>query len=402
MSDVGRLVAAFEDGTLRRPLAAVPNLVDLAQACVMLCGAPGVEPSPNARQIAEAMGPSDHLVLVLIDGLGLNLVVGMAPDSFFRTHLLMPLQAVFPSTTAVSLTSLATGKWPNEHAITGWWTHVPEAGPTVASVLHFTSRSDRRPLAALGVPPEKVFPVPSVLGSLGRDTLSVVPERIAPSVYSAYFSGDTPRLGYKSFEGAVDAIIDRIEEASLSTFTYLYTDRVDGLAHTHGITRPEVSAAVSSLDRQMARLAKALAGRATLVASADHGFLDAPAGARHQIRVTDPLMALLRSPPSGDARVLYLHIRDGTDERVREYFGERFGERFALITVDEAETLELFGPGPLSDETRRRMGDFVAISTGEDVIAYHSGSGIAKAMLEASQHSGLSPAEMCIPLIVSR
>ena len=402
MSGARRLIAAFEDGSLQRPSAAVPNLVDLAQACAMLSGAPVVGPSQNARAIVEAIGPSDHLVLVLVDGLGLDLVEGLTQDAFFRAHLLMPLQTVFPSTTAVSLTSLATATQPNEHAITGRWTHLPEAGPTVASVLHYTSRSERRPLAALGVPPEKVFPMPSVLGSFERDTLSVLPERIAASVYSAYFSGDTPRLGYKSFEQAIDAVVARIGQASQPTFTYLYTDGVDSLAHTHGVTGPEVSAAVSSLDRQLARLSKALAGRATVTITADHGFLDAPAGTRHQLRGTDPLMALLRSAPSGDARVLYLHIRDGTEERLRQHFWERFGERFALVTVDEAETLELFGPGPLASETRRRMGDFVAISTGQDVIAYHAGSGISRAMLEASQHSGLSPAEMCIPLIVSR
>ena len=385
-----------------RPSPAVPNLVDLAQAYAMLSGASDIELSHHAQSIAAAIGPSDHLVLVLVDGLGLDMVDGLGQNSFFRSHLLMPLQAVFPSTTAVSLTSLATAKWPNEHAITGWWTHLPDAGPSVASVLHFTSRSDRRPLAALGVPLEEVFPVPSVLASLGRDALSVLPEKIATSVYSAYFSGNAPTFGYKSFEGAVDSVIARIDRASQSTFTYLYTDRLDGLAHIHGVTRPEVLAAVSSLDRQLARLSKALSGHATVVATADHGFLDAPASARHQLRVTDPVIALLRSPPSGDARVLYLHIRDGTEQRLREQFRERFGERFALITVDEAETLELFGPGPLSTETRRRMGDFVAISMGQDVITYHAGSGVAKAMLEASQHSGLSPSEMCIPLIVSR
>ena len=74
MSDVERLVAAFEDGSLRHPSAAVPNLVDLARACAMLGGAPGIELSHNARQIAEAIGPSDHLVLVLVDGLGLDMV----------------------------------------------------------------------------------------------------------------------------------------------------------------------------------------------------------------------------------------------------------------------------------------------------------------------------------------
>ena len=45
----------------------------------------------------------------------MDLVERLAEDSFLRSHLVMELQAVFPSTTAAALTSLANGLWPSRH-----------------------------------------------------------------------------------------------------------------------------------------------------------------------------------------------------------------------------------------------------------------------------------------------
>ena len=81
---------------------------------------------------------------------------------------------------------------------------------------------------------------------------------------------------------------------------------------------------------------------------------------------------------------------------MRELFRERFGDRFFLIDADEAEELELFGPGPMSAETRRRIGGLIAVSRGVDVVQYRP---YADPMV--GHHSGLTPDEMMIPLIVA-
>ncbi len=98
---------------------------------------------------------------------------------------------------------------------------------------------------------------------------------------------------------------------------------------------------------------------------------------------------------------MYLHVRDGAHGRVRARFRERFGDRFLLITVDEAEALDLFGPGPILPLTRRRMGDLIAISAGTDVIEYRPGSGPARMAGDVSHHSGLTPSEMRVPLVIA-
>lgn len=81
-------------------------------------------------------------------------------------------------------------------------------------------------------------------------------------------------------------------------------------------------------------------------------------------------------------------------------FRERFGEWFVLLSAAEAESIRLFGPDPLSDETRARIGDFVSIALGREVLRYTGSPGRDRYLAQRSHHSGLSAAEMEVPLIV--
>ena len=60
------------------------------------------------------------------------------------------LQTVFPSTTAATLTTLATAGWPVKHAVLGWFLYLPEVD-AVTTILPFIRRSDGTSLTELGV-----------------------------------------------------------------------------------------------------------------------------------------------------------------------------------------------------------------------------------------------------------
>ena len=87
MSDVERLLGWFAAGDLVRPDAASPNLVDLSRAMAHLCGVDGLALASGARGIADAIGPADHYVLVLLDGFGMHLADRLPGDDVLRTHL---------------------------------------------------------------------------------------------------------------------------------------------------------------------------------------------------------------------------------------------------------------------------------------------------------------------------
>ena len=157
-SDYSRLLSMFDGGLLVRPDAAVPNTVDLSRALAAIGGAPQFESEAGTAGIRALVGVPRHLVFVLADGLGMNLVERLPPNAFLRRHLAFEIGAVFPSSTAPALTSLATGLWPAAHAVPSWFTYLPSAGLS-GVVLPFTERRSGRDLQRhYGVDPGHVFP----------------------------------------------------------------------------------------------------------------------------------------------------------------------------------------------------------------------------------------------------
>ena len=328
-------------------------------------------------------------------------MVEMLPeDSFLPSHLHSEMLTVFPSTTSVALTSLTTAQWPSEHAVMGWWTYLPDLNG-VATILQYTDRSTGADLVKRGIDPDRSFPVKSIWPRMDRDGLVVVPERIKDSVYSSYFNGGLESVGYRSLSEAVSIVTERVRDASEPTFTYLYVPRVDSVAHLHGITRPEVRHALVEVDRELARLHSAIGDKGRMVVTADHGLFDATAPERHTLRANREIQPLMISPPSGDARVMYLPTWAWAGDRMRRYFDRRFGEKFAVIDLEEAIKLEMFGPEPPSDVAMQRLGNQIAISTGADMIEYNVSRGPGRMVQLNCHHSGLTPEEMRIPLIVA-
>jgi hypothetical protein len=392
MSDCERLLTWFDAGTLLRPDASVPNSVDLSRALARIGGVPLDAPSAGERAIGDAIGEADHVVFVLADGLGMNLVDSLPDGSLFRRSLVMELRAVFPSTTAAALTSLASGVWPAEHAVLSWWLHLPEAGVT-ATILPFVERWTRRPLGELGVDVGCAFPAPALMARYTRMAHTYMPQAIASTTYSRYWSADAATTPWTTLDDATAAISARIASAVGATYTYFYIPHVDATEHDHGPHAREVRNAVLSVEAAVARIAAELRGRARIVVSADHGVLETPQDARHVVATSEDLPEL-RFPRTGEPRVPFFHVRDGQHERFAARFRERFGASFALLTIDEADDLRLFGPTPMTDVARARVGDFIAVGDGPDVIA------LAVEERMRGYHAGLSPDEMRIPLIV--
>jgi predicted AlkP superfamily pyrophosphatase or phosphodiesterase len=53
-----------------------------------------------------------HVVLILVDGLGEQQLRTLGPDSMLYRHQLATLSSVFPATTAAAITTLLTGHSP--------------------------------------------------------------------------------------------------------------------------------------------------------------------------------------------------------------------------------------------------------------------------------------------------
>ena len=398
-----RLDELFDSGLLVRPATQHPNLVHLIRALATLSGAPDVDRSPPVRQLIDLIGPAEHYVFVLLDGLGMNILPALPDDAFVRRSLKATIHSTFPSTTACALTSIATADWPNRHGVTGWFTHLPEQQLT-AMILPFAERFSAQPLALRGIKPQDVLPLPPILPEFRTHRpLTLSPSYIANTPYNVYCRGGTPALGYTSIETAVDSIVARVRasaESSQRTYTYLSLHDIDTLCHHVGVEHDAVAPLVVGIDAELNRLAASLAGLARLVVTADHGLIDVEKPNQTLLEASDPLIELLQVPPSGDARMPIFHVREGRCVEFQRQFDDRFGDRMLLVSVDEAEKLHLFGPGPLSLPARRRFGDFIAVAYRPAALSFHP-PGKPVGNLYVAVHAGLSPEEMLVPLCIA-
>ena len=398
MSDVDGLLAAFESGRLLRPSPDGLNLVDLANSLAELSGVEGRAQTEGARRICDLIGPADHIVYIAIDGLGMNLVERLDESSFLRRQTVTPLMTVFPSSTPTVFSSLASGEWPSTHAVTGWDVYLEEASCT-STIIQFVRRADEKPLSDLGLTPEQAYPLTPLMSLVDRDIVTVKPKAITETPFSKHTAGYTPEIGYESFDKALVHTIERVAGARSPTFTYLYYPDVDLAEHIYGIGHPKVSTAVVQLNTLLEKFADALPANARLVLTADHGQLDSDDD--FEMKDTDPMLELLDFEPTGAGRALNLFVSDGKDARFRDYFRDRFGDRYYLLTVDEAESLRLYGPTPLTPVARRRLGDYVAVSMGNPTLHHVPADWKGGHEPSIGHHGGLSPDEMLVPLLIA-
>ena len=257
MSDRERLLAAFESGELVRPSPDRLNVVDLANALASIGGASNVPHSPGVAAVVDLIGPVDHVVVVMVDGLGLNVVDADHGADFLAAHVAAELTTVFPSSTPTVLTSYATGLWPSGHGVPSWHLYLDEIDD-IATIIHYTRRGDDKDLGSLGLTPEQAYPAPTTTARMAWPSFGIVPEEILETPYSTYSRGHSPGYGYKGLEDAAGAVLKRLGESRGPTFTHLYIPHVDAASHEYGIGHDVTKQAIAAVDGLLSQIAALL------------------------------------------------------------------------------------------------------------------------------------------------
>ena len=386
----------FESRLLKLPRADSLNSVDLIRVIARRCGAPGFDLPDHAAELDAAIGEGRHLVFVVLDGMGSEQLAESPGCAFLKDNVSFHVGSVFPSTTAAALTTFATARWPGDHGVLSWWMYLPDRDLSVTTIP-FVERFTERPLAELGIDPAAVYTSAGILDTFTCAAASLLPIKYTDTAYSRFASAETSRIGYESVEHAMELVATLCRDAKEPTFTYLYLPQYDALCHDHGTGHDRPRAALTAMSDALARLRTGLPEDASLVVTADHGLVDVPEEDACILEEGDPLLDMLRCPPTGEARTPFLHVREGNLDVFRERFDERFGSRFALVAPAEAERLGLFGPPPYSRAARARLGDWIAIAPRPTCLEYRGGGGEGRF---AGFHGGLSAREMTVPVII--
>ena len=353
------------------------------------------------------------VAVLLVDGLGAELLEAHAADAPALTELARSsrsLGAGFPSTTAVSVTSLGTGLVPGEHGILGYSMGVPPLEDpsslrpdVVLNTLKWCGHGAVDPTDLRGVlPPERVQPRPTVLQAAARAGVAVT--SVAPEVQRR--SGLTLAAlrggrfhGVTALGDLAAGVLDALDvDPGGRALCYGYHGDLDMLGHLHGPGSRPWRMQLAAIDRVVAAVAEDLPAGTALAVVADHGMVGSDRGWRIDVDTSATLLAGVRRV-AGEARVRYVYAADGAADDVLAAWTEELGDRAWVRSRDDAIAAGWFGPS-VDDGLRGRIGDVVAAARGNWTLTRTRIEPHESALV--GHHGSLTSAEQRVPLLIAR
>lgn len=371
-----------------------PSKHSLADVMPSIAAALGTR-SPNPL----ALEPAQDAVLMLVDGLGAELIRQHAEHApTLASMSTRMISAGFPSTTATSLTSLAVGAPCSKHGIVGYSFRISDSeGPTSFNPLRWTLESAGGPTAIHRFPPRDVQTLPSLLEILAShdvDITYVMREDFRESglTRAAFRAGGDyrPANTLDEISRAVAETVSR--PSSTNRFVYAYFGDLDMIGHLHGPGSPEWLESLREVDAFIADLATDLPRDCRLIVTADHGMVTAETTI--DIESTPALLSGVTTV-AGEARVRHAYARPGAEQHVLAAWGSELAGHARVLSREQALDERLFGPGR---DHADRLGDVIAIATGGVVLTRSQNEELESSLV--GHHGANTAAEQHIPLIV--
>lgn len=339
---------------------------------------------------AVALPPARRACVVLVDGLGHELLEQEAGSAPFLASMLAggrTLTAGCPSTTATSLGSFGTGLPPGRHGLVGYEVMDPDRG-VLLNELRWDPATD----------PLDWQPHRTVFQAMVDQGVRVVqignPEFAGSGLTQAALRGGE-FIGIKRLPARVDATLRLLAEPR-PALVYLYWGEVDAAGHLHGQRSAQWLTALRRVDREIARLARRLGPDTLLVVTADHGMVDVPHTGRMDLADRPDLTAGV-AVVGGEARFVQLYCQPGAVDDVAGRIGDALGDRAWVRTRVEAIAAGWFGP--VEDRVMGRIGDVLVAARGSFALV-DSRTATPHLLALIGQHGSLTPAEQLVPLLL--
>ena len=339
----------------------------------------GLSPTRGLRpDLAKLIPTAGNYLLLVIDGLGTGQLSHPNAQAL-RGSQQASLEAPFPTTTTVSLSSICTGLTPRQHGVIGYRQWIPDLGKVV-SLLRWTDLSGN----PVSYHTASFLPAPNLWERLAtRQTRGVIvqPSEFFDTPLSQMLYRGAEMRGYSS-PGEVDPtyLITR----SGRTLAIVYYHKVDVAAHEKGQGSEEYDQAISGAGRLWERLANRLPPDTVLVGTSDHGHCDIPPDGKFILTKADTQDMRWW----GDSRALMLN---GPPERITA-----LAEQTGSETIPADQLRKWLGRGDPHPELESRMPDALLLAAADTAI-FPKGMDTKK----TGHHGGLTPTEAQIPLLVA-
>lgn len=358
-----------------------------------------------------AIEPAGRICLLLVDGLGSELLAAHSADAPFLASLpgVGALTAGFPSSTPVSLASLGTGAPPGAHGILGVSFAVDGSASDSSTdaghgglldSLKWTAEVDGKPVdQRKSLPPEEIQPVETALGRARDQGVDVRVASAAMFAGSGLTRATLRGADYRGVYALGDLAAELITAlaAPPPVFCYGYHANLDALGHLHGPGTLPWRLELRIIDRVAALVAEALPPDGLLVITADHGMVHVPPADKIDADTTPELQQGVRLL-GGDPRSRHVYARPGAAGDVLATWTGLLGERAWVRTREQAIADGWFGQ--VTDAMRGRIGDVVVAMRGSTAVTRSKGEPLISAL--TGQHGSLTAAEQHIPLLQAR
>jgi predicted AlkP superfamily pyrophosphatase or phosphodiesterase len=288
---------------------------------------------------------------------------------------LTPISALFPSTTAASVTTLNWGVLPAAHAVYEWNIYIPAYGEVIQS-LPFSllgPRANDSCLAKGYDPAALVAPGETFhqrLAAEGVRSIQFAHHSYAGSVYNRMANAGAEVVVHATLAQALVQLKEAVQETEGKAVFGFYWAAIDSIAHFYGPGTPYHAAEITSFWSTFDEVFREIDSPDTLyLFTADHGHIRADAAETIYLNERLPQLAdyLAVSPtgkriyPNGSPRDVFLHVRPERRSETVDLLRKELGDVAVVMTVDAALSEGLFGPQPASEELRRRLGDILIL-----------------------------------------
>lgn len=374
------------------------SLVEITPSLLAALGGPGFTNPMD-------LGPARAACLLVVDGLGWDLLRDRRADAPFLAEALDRSRAAstaFPSTTVTSLSCIGTGLTPGRHGMVGYTVALPGRDRAV-NLLRWAeygpgSSADLRE----ELPPERFQPHITAFERAARSGVDVV--LVGPTglggtgLTRAVLRGGRYRDVYSMGDlGA--AILDALRPAAGSPrLVYAYHADLDMTGHVRGVASDAWSLHLRHVDRMCESVVERLQADTALVVTGDHGMVDVDPATKVDVADHPDLLRGVRVL-AGEPRARYVHTLPGRQSEVLARWRGRLGRGFWVRSREQAVAEGWFGPA-VEDEAMSRIGDVIVAARGPGGVFDRQVEGWMASLI--GYHGSLTDAERLVPLVEFR
>ena len=346
----------------------------------------------DKKKVKEA----DNVVLIVLDGLGYELLMKYGKNSIFTKYLNKKLTSVFNPATSSAIPTFYTGLPPEQHEMTGWHMFVKEIGTQIIP-LRFISRITGESLGG-DVDIRKIFNIKPFSNKIKRKSYIVNPNSFSHSDFNLASAGKSKIVPYneEKIEDFFNKIKTKIKRKE-KKYIYAYYPNPDSLIHQYGSKHKKVISNIKKLEREFKKFLKQIKNTNTLIIiTADHGLDDVKLPNRINVTKHPKLQECLSVPLCGDGKLGFAYVKPSKIKQFEKYCKTKLKKQVDLYK--NTDFVKKFGLLKHGSRFLDRIGDYVMVLKEHYKINdYLINSEPSK---NISTHGGFSKQEMFVPLIL--